>query len=590
MSLFDKLKRRNVFRVAIAYVIVAWLVMQVADIVLNNIDAPSWVFKVLMLFIAIGFPFALIFTWALELTPEGLKHSIDVHPQQSTAPRITRRMNTLIVVGLVFVLALMIGANFWPQVVTIPDNAAPDPATVDTSPGETTKSVAVLPLFNLGGDPKDDYLGDGISGEVLNALSKLQGLVVIGRASSFQFRGRDIDAASVGRALSAHSLLSGTIQRDGDYLRISVELVDTASGIQLWSELFDRKFKNLFELEDDIASAVSKALAVRFGVAGRPRVIAGTANPRAHDLYLQARQLAVGSDEDSLNEAVIVFHKAIAEDPDYAAAWAGLASAYVLLADIYRSPADLLADMKGAAENAVALDPNLAEGHTSLGYILLAYIRDFPAARQELERGVALDAGSADAHFFLGMYWLTAGRDAAKARSEFQVAGQSDPLNPWHAYTQMWAAVALNDSAEAQVQAKQVLALDPDFFYDFDTLEYIFATSGRWQECIDRSQLVHGTTASFPDFVVAICHAHGGDTTSARAILEELESLARNRYVDRTSIAAIYAALGDVDGAFAALEQAYHDRSAKLPYLWWQPWFEPLYADPRFQVWIDRLR
>ncbi len=589
MSFFDELTRRSVFKVAIAYVIVAWLVMQVADVVLNNIDTPSWVFKVLMLFLAIGFPFAIIFAWAFELTPEGVKHSVDARAKQSTAPRTTRRMKSLIVVGLVLALALIIGVNFWPQVVILPDNAAPGPVTVDTSPGETTKSVAVLPLFNLGGDPKDDYLGDGISSEVLNALSKLQGLVVIGRASSFQFRGRDIDAASVGQALSVHSLLSGTVQRDGDYLRISVELVDTSSGIQLWSEQYDRKFKNLFELEDDISSAVSKALAVQFGVAGRPRVIAGTANPRAHDLYLQARKLALGSDENSLNEAVIVFHRAIAEDPDYAAAWAGLAWAYMFLADIYRSPVDLLAEMKGAAESAVALDPNLAEGRTNLGYVLLSYIRDFPAARRELERAVALDPGSADSHFFLGMYWLTAGRDAAKARIEFQVAGKSDPLNPWHAYTQMWAAVALNDFAEAQIQAQHVLALDPDFFYDFDTLEYVFAASGRWQECIDRSQQVHATTGSFPDFVAAICYAHIGDTTSARAILEELESLAQNRYVDSTSIAAIYAALGETDGAFAALDQAYRDRSAKLLYLWWQPWFEPLYEDPRFQMRIDRL-
>jgi TolB-like protein len=246
-------------------------------------------------------------------------------------------------------------------------------------------------------DDKDTYLGDGISGEILSALSKLPGLKVIGRASSFQFRNRDVDAAHVGQALNVSRLLTGTVQRAGDKLRISVELIDTANGVRLWSQHFDRGFGKLFELEDDISNAVSTTLAVKLGVvAGHPLVQAATPSPHAHDLYLRARELSYRSDEASLNQAVSLFSQAMAEDPKYAAAWAGLAYTYLFLADAYRAPNELLPAMSAAAEKVVALDPQMAEGHAYRSYILLAYQREFVGAAREIEAAIALSPGSAD--------------------------------------------------------------------------------------------------------------------------------------------------------------------------------------------------
>jgi TolB-like protein/Tfp pilus assembly protein PilF len=463
------------------------------------------------------------------------------------------------------------------------------PVDMAAPPAVSVKSIAVLPFVNMSGDDEDSYLGDGISGEILSALSKLPDLRVIGRASSFQYRGPDVDAAKVGRELDVSSLLAGTVQRSGEDLRITVELVDTASGMQLWSERYDRKFENLFALQDDIASAVSKALPVQLGPsAGQPLVKVATANPLAHDLYLRAQDLAFRSDQASLDKAVTLFNQAIAEDPNYAAAWAGLAYAYVFLADSYRAPIEVLPAMKAAAEKAVALDPKLAEAHAYLGYILASYQRDFPAARRAATRAIELNPGSAEAHMWLGLHWLQA-QDPAPALAELQIARQLDPQFPWIPFVEMWARTATRDHDGALKAARRVLELVPDFSYFTDPLLYVHGSFGRWRECLDRVRELQGGPSRGPDYMAAVCHAKSGNQQEARRILAQLESAALDRYVDHVSIAEIYVALGDKTAAFAALDQAFRDRSAPLLNSWFLPGLEPLHDDPRFRGLMDRV-
>jgi TolB-like protein len=577
MSLLAELKRRKVFKVGAAYLVIAWLAVQGASIGFPAFDAPPWALRIFILVALLGFPVTVVMAWVFDVTPEG----VTFDPDTSGSKRLFAAG------GLLAMLAL--GWYFYGQPAFRKGNVESKWASSVALIADR-KSIAVLPLVNLGGDPKDDYLGDGISEEVLNALSKLQGLKVIGRASSFQFRGRDVDAAKVGHALNVRNLLSGTVQRAGDDLRITVELIDTTNGLQVWSQNYDRTFKNLFALEDDISGAVSKALAIKLGAAtGQPLVAVATSSPHAHDLLLRAKQMAAHSDEVSLNQAVTLYNQAIAEDPNYAAAWAGLASTYAFLADAYRAPIDLMASMKGAAEKAVALDPALADGHVFLGYALMADEHDFPAARRESERGVALNPGSADAHMFMGLYLLEAEHDPAAARAELRTAQKLDPRNSWNLYTEMWAATAAGDSAGVLALAQRIHGSDPKFFYLSDPLVYAYAMAGRWQECIDRSAVAQAAADNPADFAAAICHAHAGNTARAREILAQLEAAARTRYVDSSDIAAIRAALGDNDGAFAALEQAYRDRSQPLLNLWFLPWFKPLHGDPRYQALLDKI-
>jgi Tfp pilus assembly protein PilF len=336
---------------------------------------------------------------------------------------------------------------------------------------------------------------------------------------------------------------------------------------------------------------VSKALAVKLGTgvgAGQPLVDVATDNPHAHDLYLRAKQLSYRSDEASLNQAVVLFNQATVEDPNYAAAWAGLAYTYAFLADAYRAPDDLLPAMQGAAQKAVALDPDLAEGDAYLGYVLLTYQREYPAAMHELERAVTLNQGSADAHFFLGLGRLI-GKDPASARVEIQVCEKIDPLNPWCPYTEVWAITAQGDYPSALQQAQRVLQLDPGFYYLADPLLYVYASFGLWQDCIDRAAMVHAVAGREPDYKAAVCHAHSGNPERARSMLAQLEAAARTHYVDHVGIAEIHMALGDKDGAFAALDQAYRDRSQPLLNLWFLPEFKPLHDDPRYRALSDGI-
>lgn len=576
---FERLKQRKIVQWALAYAAGAFALLQGVDIVAQRFTWPESIERGLIVVLAVGFFLALVVAW--------------YHGERG-AQRVSGTELSI----LALLLAIGGGLLWFVQGaretngerVSVAAKSAAANSSAPDSHVVHQKSIAVLPLLSRGGGSNDDYLGDGISEEVLNALSKLPGLNVIGRASSFQFRGDSIDAGKVGRALNVRNLLAGTVQRAGDDLRITVELIDTETGKQLWSERYDRTFKNLFALEDDISGEVSKALALRLGAAaGQPLVDVATANPHAHDLYLRARELAYLSDEASLNRAVVLFNQAITEDPNYAAAWAGLARTYAFLADAYRAPIDLMPAMRAAAEKAVALNPDLADGHVFLGYLLMADEHNFPAARREAARGVALNPGSADAHMFLGLYWLEAAQDHATARVELQIAQKLDPLNPWNLYTEMWAATAQSDSAAVLDLAQRINRIDPTFFYLADPLVYAYAVAGRWRECVDRSVQVQRAVGNQPDFAAAVCQAHSGNAVQAREILQQIQTAAKDHYVDHSDIAAIHMALGEKDRAMEELEQAYSDRSQPLLNFWFLPWFAPLHDDPRYRALFDRI-
>ncbi|MGH8116247.1 MAG: hypothetical protein ACREPJ_02895, partial [Rhodanobacteraceae bacterium] len=424
----------------------------------------------------------------------------------------------------------------------------------------------------------------------LNALSRVPGLEVIGRTSSFRFRDSRLGARAIGRELGVRNLLSGVVQRSGQDLRVDVELDDTATGATLWSQQYDQKMQDLFTLEDTISDAVVKALRVRLGgIDRRELVFKGTANPEAHDLYLRGIRLSWHTGEASLDEALVLFNQAIAEDPNYAAAWAGMARTYVYLADVYRAPESLLPAMRGAAEKAIALNPELAEGHLQLGYVAMSYDLDFPKAKQELDLALKLRPSLAEAHAVLGLYQLRVDGDPAAARASLQAAARLDPLNPWFPRWEAYAAIARHDEADAMKLARRVDEIDPGFAYNGDAVAMVDGAFGHWQACVDRYTVQHAPVSlSSPQ--LAICQAHAGETAQARAALHALLADAQHRYVDRTYTAAIYAALGDKPDAIVQLEQAYRDRSSHMDGIWLNPWYRSLHGDPRFKALVARIR
>ena len=581
LGFLQDLRRHHVFRVAATYAVVAWLIIQIVAVLFPLLQFPGWLARTLVLLVLAGFPFALVLAWAFDAPGD---------PQRVTASGRRRSRRIGLSLGAVGVLIALLGGAVWwyfgPIEHTLRDaDGGQAAASVTLNP----KSIAVLPLSVLGGGAGGNYLGQGISEELLNALSRVPGLEVIGRTSSFRFRDSQLGARAIGRQLGARNLLSGVVQRSGDQLRINVELDDAVNGTTLWSQQYDQKMENLFALEDTISNAVVAALQVRLGdIGGDKLVFKGTASPQAHDLYLQGSRLSWHTEEASLEQALALFNQAIAIDPNYASAWAGMARAYIYLADVYRAPLSILPAMRGAAEKAVALNPDLAEGHLHLGYIAMSYELDFPKAKRELELALKLRPSLAEAHALMGFYLLRVGKDPAAARKQLQAAEKLDPLNPWYPRWEAYAAIAQADEAAAMQLAQRVGHLDPGFAYNGDAVAMVDGAFGHCQACVDRYTQQHAKlSTSSPQ--LAVCQAHTGETAQAAAALQALLADAQNRYVDRTYIAAIYAALGDKDAAMAQLEQGYRDRSAHADALWLNPWYRPLHGDPRFEALVARI-
>ncbi|HET8649799.1 MAG TPA: protein kinase, partial [Gemmatimonadales bacterium] len=449
--------------------------------------------------------------------------------------------------------------------------------------GDTVHSIAVLPFRSLGADSSGAYLGDGVSEEILNSLSRLPGLAVIGRTSSFRFRGPDVDAKVVGRTLDAGALLSGSIQRSGDAVRITAELVDTHTGLQLWSQTYDRQLTDLFSLEDDIAHAITDALRVRLS----PGAIVhrGTTNPAAHDLVLRANALAQQQDRAGLDSSVVLYHQALALDSNYAEAWARLALAYAGQADAYRAPREMVGPVEHAAARAVALDDSLALGHVALGVVRFDWQWRFREAREEFQRALVLDPSSPEAHWQYGVYLLWVDQDTAGAERELAAAAALDPLNPDVVRWRESAALVEGDVGRALQLADHLseLAGGP-VYYGQNRRAEAYAWVGRWKDCLREAKL--GQAKNSASEFSAICAGHLGQSADAQTYLAEG---AKREYFDHAQVAYIRAALGDTAGALNSLEEALADRSANMLSARVDPWLEPLRGDPRFQAIIARV-
>ena len=352
-AVWGELKRRNVVRVAVAYAVVSWLILQLTDVLMPLLALPEWVDRLVFLLLVIGFPLALIFAWAFELTPEGLKKEKDVDRAESITPITGRKLDFAIIAVLVVALVFFVSTHQWGR---------------DTGNAEIAdKSIAVLPFVNMSSDPEQEYFSDGISEELLNVLSKIPGLQVSARTSSFQFKGENLDIVDIGQQLNAGLVLEGSVRKAGLKVRITAQLVDARSGFHLWSETYDRELENIFAVQDEISAAIVMALKEHLGlqVEAAPGVIAA-ANTEAHEAYLRGLYLVAQGTRSGMENAVHEFERALSHDPNYAIAHAGLAIA--TLGPVAHAEARARAALH--VERAMALDPTLAEAHAATGRLL----------------------------------------------------------------------------------------------------------------------------------------------------------------------------------------------------------------------------
>jgi len=412
MSLFEELKRRNVFRVGIAYVVTAWLALQVADIVLDNVPAPGWVMQVIMLVLVIGLPVVLIFAWAFELTPEGLKRERDVDRSHSITSRTGRKLDRVIIGALVLALGYFVWESRFSdgEPAVAPAATARAPATESASGPEAgaaapEKSIAVLPFVNLSSDEEQEYFSDGISEELLNVLAQYPGLHVAARTSSFQFKGQNKDIGEIARLLKVRNVLEGSVRKSGTRLRITAQLIEADTGYHLWSQTYDREMDDVFAIQDEISAAIGDALRIELALAGEdlanaPRV-AESANTAAYEAFLQGRHLVNQRGRSNMMQATEALKRAVRLDPEFAPAQAWMAIAWAMMLNSPSSYGDLtLAEVTERAtphvERALELNPDLPEAYGARG-LLKGNASDFPGALADLERALELNPVYVDA-------------------------------------------------------------------------------------------------------------------------------------------------------------------------------------------------
>jgi eukaryotic-like serine/threonine-protein kinase len=446
-------------------------------------------------------------------------------------------------------------------------------------------SLAILPLVNVSADPNMEYLSDGITESLINSLSQLPQLRVAARTSVFRYKGQDAEPQKIGRDLKVKAVLTGEVVQRGDTLVIQVDLVDTADGSQLWGEQYSRKISDLLGVQQGISREIAATLRLRLtGEQQRQVVKSYTQNAEAYRLYLRGRQFWNQRTKSGLGKAIELFHQAIDLDRDYALAWSGLADSYTTLGYFSSlAPVDSFPLAKTAAMKALALDPSLAEAHTSLAYARFYYDWDWEGANGAFQEAIAHNPTYATAHHWYSVF-LTARERPDKALAEIETAESLDPHSLIIATDIGFESYYRSRYDQAIKQLQSVLELSPDFPLAHLWLGRAYQEKGMYQEAIAEYEKAEAVLRNWPPALAAIGNAYGrwGKKAQAQRVLDELHDLPKETYVTPYGTALIYASLGEKDEAFAELNEAYRQRSHWLMWLKLDPRWGELRTDPRF--------
>ncbi|MBW2542396.1 MAG: tetratricopeptide repeat protein, partial [Deltaproteobacteria bacterium] len=475
-SLIAELKRRNVFRVAVAYGIVGWLLVEIASVVLPTFDAPNWVMKVITFLVILGFPPALVLAWAFELTPEGIKREAAVDPAESITQRTGRKLDFAII-ALLALAVVFLGVEHYVL------EANPEQTTVAVETAEPGKSIAVLPFVNMSSDPDQEYFADGISEELLNTLAQFEDLRVVGRTSSFSFRKSDANLTEIGEALNADVILEGSVRKAGDRVRITAQLNNAKSGFHIWSEVYERELTDIFAIQTEIATAITGELRVNLSSEERERLARSpTQNLEAYQAYLQGKRHLVS--EETV-ESIKLFEKAIDLDPEFALAYVGLADSFMVEDDsagFLRMA--VLERAQAMANTALAIDAGLGDAHAVLAHILWLET-DFEGAAAAYQRAVTLGPSSQRAFFEYGsLLFFKFGR-YEEALALTKRAVELDPLSAEPIQLAGEILRALGRLEESQRWHELALEIDPDFAgVYFGVMAHHWFDTGRIDEAI----------------------------------------------------------------------------------------------------------
>lgn len=505
---YRELRRRKVVRVATFYIIASWAAIEVASLIFPELMLPAWSVRLVIVMALIAFPFVVVLAWVFDITPSGVERTPDL-------PAIAHEATPLL--------------------------APPE------------RSLAVLPFRNIGGDAENEYFCEGLAEDLLNVLSRVEGLRVAARSSAFALRDDSGDVRSIGEKLNVANVLEGSVRKSDKRLRITVRLIDTSDGFQRWTQVFDREQGDIFKIQDEISHAVFDALHVEVYGAKRPRVVPGTRNVEAYNLYLMGRHQFHKRTEESLRSAVRFFEQATERDPGFALPYTGLADSWSLLSASGEGYGQLpveeaIARAAPMVERALELDPALAEAHASRGF-LDRLRRDSAGAERALRHALELNPDYSMAHSWLGLTLMDLGR-LREARAEFQRAWEADPLSPIIGSNLGFALFKGGEFEAAREHFRQVIEIAPEFTVAHSGMAQLERRAGRpdkarewWQQAIS----INPKRAYYPASL-ALLQLDSDDVAAAEQFLQQAEAVAPNdAVVVRTRIAILMATGRDAE-------------------------------------------
>ncbi|MEY2480741.1 MAG: hypothetical protein QOI04_1668 [Verrucomicrobiota bacterium] len=579
-NFFAELKRRNVYKVAIAYAVVAWLIIQAASILLPTFEAPAWVMKVAVMAVLLGFPAALIFSWAFEITPEGIKLESEIEPNKSIARRTGRKL-----IALTIAVAVIAAGLFVFQVIRARSTSSTAATTI------SNKSIAVLPFDNLSRDPDNAYFCEGVQDEILTRLAKVADLKVISRTSTQHFKSTPDNLPQIANQLGVAHILEGSVQKASDQVRVNVQLINAQSDAHLWADTYDRKLTDIFAVESEIAKTIAETLQAKITGSEKNSIAkTPTVNPEAYELYLKGRFFWNKRSGVDLRKAIEFFNQAIAKDPNYALAYAGLADSYLLLPNYGgAATSDVIPPARAAVTNALELDDSLAEAHASLG-LLDTLDLHLERAITHMERAVQLKPNYATGHHWLGLGHLALGHfDPAIA--EGKRAAELDPLSVIINADLAWTYATAHRLDEAEAQARKTLEIDPRFFLAHYYLGGVRQAKGQLPEAISEFQQAFDLNGDFYSLaMLGQAYARAGNKAEAQRILARLNEAAKSRHVSPYAWALLYLGLGDKDRALSELETA--KQRGDTNYLFMlkvDTSFDDLRGNPRFEALVQKI-
>jgi len=575
---FGELKRRNVYKVAVAYGVVGWLLVQVATQVFPFLEIPNWAIRLVIVATAFGFPVALIIAWAFELTPEGVKRT-------EAADAAGQRSRGGVWIAVVAIAAaLSLGLFSLGRYTARRASSQVSEAAIASN---ALKSIAVLPLVNTSGDSTNEYFSDGLSEELIAVLAKIPDLRVIGRSSSFFFKGKSVDSTAVGQKLGVANLIEGSVRKQGDRVRIVAELISAADGRSLWSETYDRELKDVFAVQTEIAKSVAEQMKVKLlGEQQQSDAAASTENLAAHNAVLQADFYFKQLTPESVQRAIQFLEEAVRLDPNYAFAYAKLSQAWrQYAASFARNDArKAYEEARRTAEKAVDLAPDLAEVRMAMGFLAFTPDLDFRAAEREFRRVLESSHNDAAAKSYLGAALSAQGR-LAEAEQTCREALSLDPLGTPAWYNIGRVVVGLGRYHKAEELFRKGLEIQPQASRFHSYLALLDIIQNHPEQAMTNARLE--TEGFWRDYAIALVKQTQGDRAAADAALNDF--IARDSVGAAFQIAVLYAARKNPDKMFEWLDTAYAEHDSGLSQMAVTPFFLPYVNDPRFIALCQKL-